>query len=72
MKSDIPTIIRREIKTAEPDAGNLTEQFTVAPTEEQIRDRAYQLYVERGHHHGHDLDDWFEALQDLQSSAPGK
>jgi hypothetical protein len=36
-----------------------------APTVEQVRQRAYQLYVERGARHGQDLDDWFLAEKQL-------
>ncbi len=29
--------------------------------QEQIRFRAFELYVQRGGDHGHDLDDWLQA-----------
>ncbi len=36
-----------------------------APSNDALRQRiaewAYGIYQERGQHHGHDLDDWFEA-----------
>jgi len=35
------------------------------PTEEQVRARAYQLYLERGGQHGHDADDWLQAEYEL-------
>jgi len=35
------------------------------PTEEQIRAKAYQIYLERGCEPGHDLDDWLQAEYDL-------
>jgi hypothetical protein len=35
------------------------------PTEEQIRARAYQLFVERGRLHRHDVDDWLQAEYEL-------
>lgn len=28
---------------------------------EQIRTRAYELYEERGHEDGHEMDDWLQA-----------
>jgi len=34
-----------------------------------IRERAYELFVARGGQHGHDLDDWFAAEKEL-SYAP--
>jgi hypothetical protein len=35
------------------------------PTYEQIAARAYQIYLERGCQHGHDLDDWLQAEYEL-------
>jgi len=33
--------------------------------EDQIRERAYELYEERGREHGHDLEDWLCAEQEI-------
>jgi hypothetical protein len=38
------------------------------PLREEIARRAYDLYETRGHADGHDLDDWFQAEQELQTS----
>jgi hypothetical protein len=35
------------------------------PTDEEIRVRAFEIYIERGGGHGSDLDDWLAARQDL-------
>jgi hypothetical protein len=35
--------------------------------DEEIRRRAYQLYVERGGQHGRDLDDWLQAKREFES-----
>jgi hypothetical protein len=35
-------------------------KFSHAP-EEQIRGRAYTLYLQRGRRHGHDRDDWLQS-----------
>jgi hypothetical protein len=35
------------------------------PTEEQIRLRAYQIYLEHGCRPGHDIDDWLQAEYEL-------
>ena len=32
---------------------------------EEIAGRAYQRYLERGSQHGHDIDDWLAAEQEL-------
>ena len=36
------------------------------PTEDEIRHRAYERYLERGGSHGSDFDDWLDAEQDLR------
>jgi hypothetical protein len=38
------------------------------PTEEDIRMRAYQKFVERGGGHGSHLEDWVEAERELKRS----
>jgi hypothetical protein len=35
------------------------------PFEEQIRRRAYELYVERGNESGSELDDWLQAEEEV-------
>ncbi len=39
------------------------------PTEEQIRQRAYELYELRGREDGHDLDDWLKAELEVKERA---
>ncbi len=41
------------------------EEGSLELTEELIRLRAYQLYEGRGCEHGHDLDDWFQAVAEV-------
>jgi len=35
------------------------------PTEEQIRSRAYEFYLQRGCQPGHERNDWLQAEQEL-------
>jgi hypothetical protein len=35
------------------------------PTSEEIELRAYQIYIERGGAHGHDVEDWVQAKREL-------
>lgn len=35
------------------------------PLEEQIRRRAYELYVQRGNQSGSELDDWLQAESEI-------
>ena len=36
------------------------------PLEERIRQRAYELYVDRGNESGSDLDDWLQAEEEIR------
>ncbi|HZW09046.1 MAG TPA: DUF2934 domain-containing protein [Phycisphaerales bacterium] len=49
------------------------EPHTVAaprePTEEQVRLRAYELYVARGRVDGHAMEDWMQAERELRARA---
>jgi hypothetical protein len=36
------------------------------PREEEIRGRAYEIYLERGEQPGRDLDDWLQAERELE------
>jgi hypothetical protein len=45
-----------------PVVGNHTEVSI-----EAVAARAYQLYVERGCIHGHDVEDWIEAEKQIRS-----
>jgi hypothetical protein len=42
----------------------MSERFE--PTHEQIEQRAYEIFVERGYEHGGDVEDWFAAEQQLR------
>jgi hypothetical protein len=35
------------------------------PLDERVRERAYELYVLRGNESGSELDDWFQAEQEI-------
>ena len=37
------------------------------PSDDEIRERAYHRYLERGGHSGSEFDDWVEAERDLRS-----
>jgi Protein of unknown function (DUF2934) len=41
-----------------------------SPSEDDIRRRAYQRYLERGGGHGQDFDDWLEAERELRGDTP--
>jgi hypothetical protein len=41
---------------------------TKTPTHEEIAERAYDFWAERGHQHGHADEDWHRAQQALESA----
>ena len=43
----------------------LMDMLVKYPTEEQVRKRAYQIYLERGCQPGHEMDDWLQAQYEL-------
>ena len=42
------------------------------PVTEAIASRAYELFLARGGEHGHDLDDWLQAEQELLKDIKGR
>lgn len=45
------------------------ERSKDAPTPQQIRERAFEIHIERGGIHGMDLDDWMQAERELQEKS---
>jgi DUF2934 family protein len=59
---------KKEVDAAEaPRTNGPLASSDVEPSEDDIRLRAYQRYLERGGGHGADFDDWLEAEKDLRS-----
>lgn len=52
-----------EVSTSEPAVTSVTE--------EAIRERAYELYEQRGRLDGHALDDWLTAEAEVQLKSKG-
>jgi hypothetical protein len=48
------------------DQAQRSESMSMQPSEEDIRRRAYQRYLERGGGHGRHFDDWLEAERELR------
>ena len=42
--------------------------IVVIPIDQRIRQRAYELYVQRGCTDGHDLDDWLQAEREIKGT----
>ena len=54
------TPARRAAKTAAPRKAE--------PTPDQIRSRAYEIFLRRGGAHGHEWEDWITAERELRGS----
>jgi hypothetical protein len=55
-------------ETLEPEQKQ--PQLAGAPSVEEIRQRAYEIHLERGGVHGWDQDDWLQAERDLAQKYP--
>jgi len=49
--------------TSQPERNESTE---AAAPDEEIRRRAYEIYLERGEQQGGELDDWLQAERELE------
>jgi len=54
-----PQVTSTKAKTGEVSVGN-------SARDEEIRRRAYEIYLERGEQPGRDLDDWLQAERELE------
>ena len=55
-------------KTPSTLAPKLDEPTVLIPIEQQIQQRAYELYEQRGRTGGHDLDDWLQAEYEIKGT----
>jgi hypothetical protein len=53
-------------RTADIEAEVTSAEFGIPVPEEDIRRRAYEIYIERGEQPSCDLDDWLKAERELQ------
>ena len=54
-------------RTANREAEATSAEIENKVREEEIRRRAYEIYLERGEQPGCDLDDWLQAERELKS-----
>lgn len=70
-KVKAPTV--RKVKTSVNGTASATAAQAIAvppvvhfaPSEDEVRLRAYEIFVARGYTHGADLEDWFAAEREL-------
>ena len=60
-----PDEIEKKPSTLAPKSG---ESSVLIPIEQQIQQRAYELYERRGRTEGHDLDDWLQAEREIKGT----
>jgi hypothetical protein len=56
----------REKKAPKASPVGAGENGDRSPTRIEIGRRAYEIFLERGNVHGHDLDDWLQAENELK------
>ena len=56
---------KASIATGAASSSRIQDRRSTGPTEEEIRLRAYEIYVERGRADGQDREDWFQAEKEL-------
>ena len=57
---------RPRVSNAAPPRHSMVERQP--PTERDIALRAYQLFIQRGGQHGHDVEDWLLAQRELSAN----
>jgi len=55
--------------TVAGESSGIADMNSASPTHEEIAERAYQIFLERGAEDGHDLEDWYRAEAELTSKA---
>jgi len=58
--------MRRENKAPKASPVGAAENGAPSPGHAEIGRRAYEVFLERGTVHGHDLDDWLQAEHELK------
>lgn len=58
----------RTVRRSELDATELSER--IQGLMERVRERAYEIFANRGAQDGHDLDDWFKAEEEILMPFP--
>jgi hypothetical protein len=57
-----------DVQIAAADDKTTSVSMASEPSEEDIRRRAYQMYLDRGGDHGGDFDDWLRAEEELRKT----
>ena len=60
------TLVARDARVQQAPGDAVAARPSTAPTDDEIRARAFEMYLERGGHHGLDFDDWVRAERELR------
>ena len=60
-------ILELHAEPTRPHAEDTSANY--APSHEEIRRRAYEIYLERNGHGGNEMDDWLQAEAELRGEA---
>ena len=58
----------RQSKQPSTEGGKEERSVVNLAREEEIKHRAYEIYLERGEQSGHELDDWLQTEREIRSS----
>jgi len=67
----VSTLTKKRITTKKPARGRgvtlvgSTKQVRYVPSNAEISERAYEIYLDRGGEDGHDIEDWLQAESEL-------
>jgi hypothetical protein len=59
------TTARRRKTSSQTTSQKITLKHPVDLTD-KVRRRAYEIYIQRGYHHGNDLGDWLQAEKEVK------
>ena len=62
--------IRSTDSTQQDTALGERERLLQSTSEQEIRNRAYEIYLQRGGQSGHELEDWLQAERELITYSP--
>lgn len=61
----------RSSDVRQPEVGaQERDRLPQTASEQEIGGRAYEIYLERGAHPGHELEDWLQAERELMTNQP--
>ena len=61
--------IPKRKRAGQKEKAAIVHMRRLPPTVEEIRERAHQIYLQRGVERGRELDDWLQAERELKSNA---